>query len=306
MGERAQGMEMTPALARRQSAQALPAAAAGAALVALAIYAAVALRQPLLAALGGAGGLALLRMARAERPYSKLLILIDAAAFALFAFQRNDGIGFWQLAGPWIDVFRFNLPSAAIALIVYSGASIMGLIGGFRGLRLIEALSLIAVPFLFNLLVTIEADWHMAEIGAFVTAHAPLPFPAQVAIGRALALWVLGEALLTLICFISVNRLPLSRRSHVIFAASAIFAAATPLIANAAQLVTQPLLAIVFSSACAALAQGGLWAIVYLMTGVAARLARRPPAALRRRLEPLAHGRSSRARSTAPCSWGSS
>ncbi len=63
-------MEMTPALARRQSAQALP-AAAGAALVALAIYAAVALRQPLLAAIGGAGGLALLRMALAERPYSK-------------------------------------------------------------------------------------------------------------------------------------------------------------------------------------------------------------------------------------------
>ncbi len=270
-------MEMTPAVARRQSAR-TPPAVAGAALVAAGIYAAVALRQPALAALGGAAGLALLRRAFAERPYSNALIVLDAAAFALFAFQRNDGIGFWQLAGPWIDVFRFNLPSAAIALIVYSGASVMGLIGGFRGLRLIEALSLIAVPFLFNLLVTIEADWHMAEIGGFVTAHAPLPFPLLVAIGRAIALWILGEAMLTLICFVSVNRPPLSRRSHVIFGASAIFAAATPLIANAAQLVTQPFLAIVFSSACAALAQAGLWAIVYLMTGIALDwLGGRPP-----------------------------
>ena len=87
----------------------------------------------------------------------------------------------------------------------------MALVGGSRGLRLIEGLSLIAVPFLFNLLLTIGADWHMAEIGAFVTAHAPLPFPAQVAIGRALTLWFLGEAMLILICLVSVNRLPRRR-----------------------------------------------------------------------------------------------
>ena len=43
----------------------------GAALLALAFYAAVALLQPILAAVAGAGGLALLRWARAERPYSR-------------------------------------------------------------------------------------------------------------------------------------------------------------------------------------------------------------------------------------------
>ena len=50
----------------------------GAALLALAFYAATALRQPILAAVAGAGGLALLRWARAERPYSQALIGIDA------------------------------------------------------------------------------------------------------------------------------------------------------------------------------------------------------------------------------------
>ena len=277
MGERAQVMETTPALARRPLALALP-EAAGAALVALAIYAAAAARQPLLAAIAGAGGLALLRMAFAQRPYSNALIAIDAAAFALFAFLRDDGLGFWQLAGPWEDVFRFDLPSAAIALIVYAGASVMGLIGGSRGLRLIEALSLIAVPFLFNLLLTVGADWHMAEIGGFVTGHAALPFPVQVAIGRALTLWFIGEAMRILITLVSVNRLPLSARRHVVYALSGAAAAASPLVANAAQLVTQPFLAIFVSSICAALAQAGLWAIVYLLTGICLDwLGGRPP-----------------------------
>ncbi len=269
-------METTPAVARRPGAELLP--AAGAALIVLAFYAAVAARQPGLAAIAGGGGLALLRIAFAERPYSRALVAVDAAAFALFAFLRNDGLGFWQLPGPWVDLFRFNLPSAAIALIVYVGASAMGLIGGSRALRLIEALSLIVVPFLFNVLVILAADWHMAEIGAVVTAHAPLPFPVQAAIGRALTLWFLGEAMFTLTSLVSVDRLPRSARTHALFAVSGIVAAATPLFANAAQWVVQPLAAIVFSSLCAALAQGGLWAIVYLMTGVALDwLAGRPP-----------------------------
>jgi cyclic beta-1,2-glucan synthetase len=250
----------------------------GAALLALAFYIVIALREPILAAVAGAGGLALLRWPRAERPYSAALVAIDAAAFAIFAIQRNDSIGFWQLPGPWTDVWRFDPPGAAIALIIYAGGSILALIGGFRGLRLIEASSLIAVPFLFNLLLTIGADWHMAELGGAATAHASLPFPAQVAIGRALTLWFVGEAILTLINLISVDRLPRSARTHALFALSGAVAAATPLFANAAQWVVQPFLAIFFSAFCAALAQAGLWAIVYLLTGVALDwLAGRPP-----------------------------
>ena len=226
----------------------------------------------------GAGGVAVLRWARAERPYSRALIFVDAAAFAIFAIQRNDSIGFWQLPGPWADVFRFDPPGAAIALIIYVGGSLLALIGGFRGLRVIEALSLIAVPFLFNLLLAVGADWHMAELGGAVTAHANLPFVAQVASGRALILWFIGEAILILISLVSVNRLPRSARTHALFALSGAVAAATTLFANAAQWVVQPFLAIFFSALCGALAQAGLWAIVYLLTGVALDwLAGRPP-----------------------------
>src|SRR5271165_5394030 len=130
-----------------------PLALSGVALLAIAFYTAIAAREPIVAALAGAAGLALMRWARAERPYSPALIAVDAAAFAIFAFQRNDSLGFWQLPGPWADVWRFNSPGATIALIVYVGGAIMALIAGFRGLRFIEALGLIAVPFLFSLLL---------------------------------------------------------------------------------------------------------------------------------------------------------
>ena len=272
-------METTAPYARPFVRQfAAPSWVGGVGLLALAFYAAVALRQPILAALAGAGGLSLLRSARAQRPYSHALIAIDAAAFALFAIQRNDSLGFWQLPGPWSDVWRFDPPGATIALIIYAGGSILALIGGFRGLRLVEALSLTAIPFLFNLLMTVGADWHMAELGAAVTAHASLTFPAQVAIGRALTLWFIGEAIFILINLVSVNLFPRSVRTHALFALSGALAAATPLFANAAQWVVQPFLAIFFSALCAALAQAGLWAIVYLLTGVALDwLAGRPP-----------------------------
>ena len=125
MGSAHKVMEMTPPGARRSAARTL-AAVAGLSLVALAAYEAILPREPILAAIAAAGGLQLLRMAFAERPYSKALIAVDAAAFAIFAFQRNDGLGFWQLPGPWADVFRFNVPGATIALAVYVGGSISG------------------------------------------------------------------------------------------------------------------------------------------------------------------------------------
>ena len=257
---------------------ALPAALTGLALLAVAFYASISVRQPFVGAIAGAGALVVLRAAFSQRPFSNALIGFDAAAFALFAYMRNDAQGFWLLPGPWIDAARFDTPGATIALTIYAGGAIMALIGGYRGLRLIEAFSLIAIPFLFNLLLVVGADWHMAEIGAFATRRAALPFPAQVVIGRALVLWFLGEAMLTLISLISVNRLPRSARTHALFALCGVAAAMSPLFANAAQLVPQPFLAIIVSSACAALAQGGLWAIVYLLTGVSLDwLSDRPP-----------------------------
>src|SRR5208282_6343383 len=103
-------MEMTSPFARsfvRRPAAPASLATGGVALIAVGFYAAIGVSQPIVAALAGAAGLALLRWARAERPYSEALLAVDAAAFAIFTFQRNDSLGFWQLPGPWADVWRF-------------------------------------------------------------------------------------------------------------------------------------------------------------------------------------------------------
>src|ERR1700690_2193303 len=117
MGSARKVMDTTPPIARWSVAR-TPTAAVGLALVAVAAYWAIVSREPILAAIVGAGGLQLLRTAFSERPYAKALVVADAAAFAIFAFQRNDGLGFWQLPGPWADVFRFNVPGATIALTI--------------------------------------------------------------------------------------------------------------------------------------------------------------------------------------------
>src|SRR5260370_1707905 len=152
----------------------LLAALSGLALLVSGFYATIVARELFVAAIAGAGGLALLRAAFSERPFSSALIGFDAAAFAIFAYLRHDSLSFWQEPGPWLDVPRFNTGGSTIALTIYAGGSVMALIGGFRGLRLIEAFSLIALPFLFNLLLVVGPDSHLAEIGALVTTR-PAP-----------------------------------------------------------------------------------------------------------------------------------
>ena len=132
-------METTPPSGRRQSAQTLP-AAAGAALVAVGIYAAVALRQPLLAALAGAGGLALLRMAFAQRPYSHGLIVDRRGGLRAvrLSAQRRDRL---LAAGGPVDRRLPLQPSLGRhrADRLCRAPRSWRLIGGSRGLRLIEA-----------------------------------------------------------------------------------------------------------------------------------------------------------------------
>ena len=162
--------------------------AAGAALIALGIGASIQMQSWIAAAIAGAGGLALWRGAVGAKPISPILSGLDALAFATFAFMRNDAAGFWQLPGPWGDAPRFNVAGASIAHAIYLTGSLVGLLSARRGLRPVEAIGLIAIPFLFNLVMTMGADWHMQELGALAGAGG-LPFQGQVLVGRTLILF---------------------------------------------------------------------------------------------------------------------
>src|SRR3984957_14297983 len=195
---------------------------AGALLVALAIFASLDYRNGCVAGLAGAGGMALWRQAALGR-WRGTVIIFDALAFAIFAFQRNDYLAFWQLVGPWSDVPRFNIAGAAIAYAVYVIGSLFAMTTAHRSLRAVEAIGLIGIPFLFNLLVVLGADWHMGELIKFVLPGNMLPFPVQVFIGRTLTLFAISEAGLAVLSYIGVNRMPVQARFHgLLFISAAI------------------------------------------------------------------------------------
>jgi cyclic beta-1,2-glucan synthetase len=268
---------MNPPSVRRQSVP-LAAIPAGALLIAFGIWASLSLHSWPLAALAGAAGLALWRLALASKPLSPTQFALDAAAFAVFAIMRNDSIGFWQLPGPWADVPRFDVTGAAIAYVVYVGGSLAALLSRYRGLRAVEALGLIAIPFLFNLVMVLGADWHMQELGALLSPDVPGSFQGQVFVGRMAILFAVAEALLFAYSTIATGRPTVDLRLHALMLLGAALAALTPLIANLAQNVTAPLLEIAVTTLLAALAQAPLWGIVYVMTGVTLDLiGGRPP-----------------------------
>jgi cyclic beta-1,2-glucan synthetase len=256
---------------------ALALALIGALFVAAAILASLATRNWIVAGLAGAAGLALWRRALIG-VWPTTPVLLDAAAFAIFAFQRNDSLGFWQLAGPWADVPRLNVGDAVIAYAIYLGGTLAALTGACRALRPIEAVGMVAIPFLFKLILTLGADWHMAELGALASAGVAAPFQAQVFVGRTLDLFCVSEIGLEILSLACLDRLARAPKLHGLLLAIAALGASTPLLANFAQTVAAPAPAIGFGALFAALAQAGLWGSVYFATGLALdALSERPP-----------------------------
>ena len=144
---------MTAAVARGPSAT-LPMILAGAVLIAAGAWSSLYLQSWMLAALLGAGGLALWRLAMTTRPFSPWLIALDAPPSRSSPIMRNDALGFWQLPGPWADVPHFNSAGARDrATSIYAVGSIAGAAQPLSRPAPDRGVGLIAIPFLFNLLV---------------------------------------------------------------------------------------------------------------------------------------------------------
>src|SRR5271154_4094413 len=263
--------------AAHEPRSALTIALIGVALVAAAVFASLDAQAWIVAGIAGAAGMALWRRALFGA-WSAGPLAFDAAAFAIFAIQRNDSLGFWQLAGPWADVPRFNFADAAIAYGVYIGGSLAALIGAWRPPRPIEAIGLVAIPFLFKIVISLGADWHMAELGALATGGLVTSFAAKVFIGRVIILFCISEVGLEILSLVVIGRLLRTAKLHGLMVVIAALGALSPLLANFAEVVAQPVAAIAFGAFFAALAQAGLWGLVYFATGIALdALNKKPP-----------------------------
>ena len=125
------------------------------------------------------------------------------------------------------------------------------------------------LPWLFNLVLSLGNGGMMHDLGAMATGGVALPEPVDLVVGRSIMLFAFCEVLTGLLRILVAGRLARDWRFHALLLGSAVHAAMTPHIADLPQIAgalgpLQPLVAIV----AAALAQAGLWAIVFIVTGL--------------------------------------
>ena len=166
-------------------------------------------------------------------------------------------------------VWRVNAHGAALAYCTYLIGTLFALASRHRALSLVEAIALILTPLMFNAVILLGADWHMAEIAKLFPPFANIAFPTQV-LHRPHADVVLARRAQVRPALAEWSSIGCSATREFIFLlfVSAAIGALTPLIANAAQAVAAPIVLIIVGAVAAALAQAGLWAVVYIATGL--------------------------------------
>ncbi len=205
-------------------------------------------------------------------------LVMDAAAIALLAAMYSPFIAVWQIPGPWSDVFKLSAPGAVISIAIYILAAIATMRNG-RHLARHQALAIVLIPILFNLLILLAADWLLSQLGEAVSLHL-LHGRYAATLGRGLVLLAFIEVFFGLLIYSATGRLSRDLRLHGLLAFCAIHAVLTVHFADLPLLTAHmfwPVQAVA-AIAAAALAQSGLWAFVYVATGTAIEaVAGRPP-----------------------------
>jgi cyclic beta-1,2-glucan synthetase len=199
-----------------------------------------------------------------------------AAAFAV-DFLALTGIGLaaspdlllWAAPQNPLDLLRLSQPGVLVAAGLYFASAVIGM--SLRGARagVASSLALVLLPFVFNLLLGLGSPL-LDRAAATLFGGSALPL-ARVIL-RGAILFVFNEALVHGACLAMGRRLGPGSRLHLILLLSAYAAAATPPIAELGSLAEVaglfPPLRILAAALAAALAQAGLWAQVYMATGV--------------------------------------
>ncbi len=273
---------MTQARAELPSTATLS-AAAPAALLALAALA------PLLLPAGpsvgaaillGVSGLFLLQEAITGRPPRAADLLFDLLVIGALAAARDDRLRVWEVPGDWFALVRLTSLGSAATILLYLSLAATILKRAHRHAAVPEAVGVLLLPLLFNLMLLLGSGVLMDRLGFWLTAETAVDDAYRGAIGRAVVLVVFMEALVVALRGFVAGRLPQDPRLHALLVGSAIHAAVTPLLADITQGTTAagPIVQIALGIITAALAQSGLWALVFMVTGlIIDALSNRPP-----------------------------
>jgi cyclic beta-1,2-glucan synthetase len=229
------------------------------------------LAADLLVGLLGSIAIALQARAGTGRWPSAIHALIDAALVAGLAAMATQAAKVWQPPGTWHDLATLTPLGAATSVGLYLAATSWLAGRGSTHAPVSARVLVAAVPLLANWLLLLGSAPLTLELGRLVTAGIGVGPALEIGLGRTLVLALFDVALIIGIGRVMDGRVTRDGRFYALVAGSSLLAAFTPQIASlASALGSVPgLVQIAGNVAAAAAAQAGLWAQVFLVTGIA-------------------------------------
>jgi len=178
-----------------------------------------------------------------------------------------------QAPGAWSDVLLLSCTTAAIAVAVYHVVNGYWLASSGRHLGVVGGLGIVATPYLVGGLLTLGSTTLVESLGRGLTLGVLAASPAMLqAVGRVLVVFLFNEAAAAGLGLVTKRRLLTSPQAHLWLLGTAMAVVAGPSIAawgSGAAVASLPSgLRLIASVAATMLSQAGLWAQVYLVTGM--------------------------------------
>ena len=194
-----------------------------------------------------------------------------ASVFLLLGLARSGAFRVWQFPDSWSEILQITPLGAALVALFFVATSVGSLARQYRQIALREAVAVLALPILFNLALSLGASGLMSGLGRALSLGLLETQAWQAAFGRGVVLFACGEAIAVMLGLVVRGRALISPRFHGLLLAAAVLAAATSLFSDlpGRTALLPSLVDLGLAIGAAAIAQAGLWGIVYLLTGLA-------------------------------------
>ena len=215
------------------------------------------------------GGLVaeLWKLGQAGRHLTPGEVFRDVLATGVLAASASS-LSVWQAPGAWSDLLMLSSTGAAVFCLIYHIVNACLLTTNRKHISAVGSAITVAIPCAFGLLLALQSGDLIRALADVVTGGAAAELPAGI--GAALLLFGFGECLINAFSLLTERRLLRSPLAHVCLLAFAVLAVVAPRIADLGSgAVAMPAAAQPFAALVATmLSQGGLWALVFLLTGV--------------------------------------
>jgi cyclic beta-1,2-glucan synthetase len=211
-------------------------------------------------------------------------VLVSGLATGLPAASAS-AMALFQAPASWAEVLQLSQTGAAGIVLAYHAANFARLSASGRHLDLAVGGLLVGLPYAVGGLLLLRADGLLRELGSMLTAGLLAEHPEAMEVpARVLVVFAFNEAVANGLSLATRRTLLRPFTGHLALLAVAALVVAAPWVAAAGSSQRTAALAggprAVVAVVTAALSQAGLWAEVYLITGLALDALRgRPPSA---------------------------